>query len=1521
MGKLLDWTVSKSKQLHHHSAVRPHNHLRARWSWYERWHNHPHHSHVHLSTAGTYVLVVGFLVFSNAPLVRASANWVQNDWTGGVGTSTSNQYESASNIDTSDGDLQLSERYKKGTFKGTQLVGGSTNLNTATKTGLQYDTSQTYDDDGFSYDGGSPSRITVDEDGDYFAAITVPIASNAGEDSGAREGLEAEIRVNGSKVDVGVGRSSYIRNYTGHHESSIHLNVMLEGLSANDYIEVFVARTTDSTAYTYTGTFTTYIEQVPSTETVFTGTATRSTSGTNLNTSVAELEWTESREDTGYTHDDGSSPQSIVLDSAGKYFVNVNVPLSGAVQRGNVGGIVRLNGSQIDGGLFRQGYIRNANTHTTSSIHWSGVVETTNPNDTLSIAVQQLAASGTINMGGENATVSIQQLPDTGVYQAEATSLSSGTNWNPSSKSTVAWSTDNIIDTDVFTHDTGSNNHEITVDQDGDYVLAFNLASSSTVQRANPKVTVQVEGSDVLGAESKSGYIRAASNHNESSNNLLFPLNGLSADDVITVSIEAEAASGTANDDTPSVVTIWQKGLTPSGTLTSAIFDASFPADWETLTITNSGAGSVQLKARSDSASDMSGASDFSGCELLDSGDDLETDSSCVDDQHRYIQYQIALTSDGNTPVIDSVDLAYTASDQVAPTTNASNIAMFDSDGGSSITSNAWTNADEPYFSWDAGADNGGGSGIQGYCLYLGQDDSADPVLSKGVLGTSPVATNGNCQFIVDAEEVDLTTSGYIGTPLSSSNSPYYLSVKAIDVAGNVFAGSSAQFQFRFDGTNPDNPAFISAPSQFVSDKEVTLSWDTAGGSAPSDDNSGLAGLQYRIGNDRTWYGDNHNGNEDATDLLTNDGSYTTIDPTDFDELEEGNNLIYFRTWDNAGNVTSAYVTTVLKLNTSSPSVPQNVSATPTTNTSNAFSFSWLAPASFTGSENSLTYCYTVNTLPSELNCTFTAAGVTSLAEDAYATQPGENTLYVVARDEANNINYDTYGSTTFSANTPAPGIPQNMEIADISVKQTENWKVAMSWEEPDDVGAGVANYNVFRSTNGSDYSLAATTSATSYVDQNLNQVTYYYKVKACDSANNCGAQTGAVDMLPTGRFTEPATLIAKPDITDLSTRKATVSWVTERTSDSKIAFGTKSGSYSAEEISKSDQVTSHEIELTGLEPGTTYYYVAKWTDEDGNTGVSAEKSFRTLPAPTVKNVEVRRTTLTTATIDFTSANSTKINAYFGLSENFGGFKEVNTSTTESDYTIELTGLTDGETYFYKLNPVDVDGNEYDGTILRFETPPRPRISNVNVELIEDSANGAHEVTWNTNVPTSSLVRYRTEGIAQKEVSDSKLVEKHTVTLKDLEDDTEYDFVIESRDKGGNVALSDRQTFETPLDTRPPKISEIVVETSIRGSGAGARGQIVVSWTTDEPSTSQVAYGQGSGGSFTNKTAEDSELVTEHVVIISDLPTSNVYHVQPVSKDSANNEGKGEDQSAIIGRANESVLTIIVNTLQRIFGL
>jgi len=102
---------------------------------------------------------------------------------------------------------------------------------------------------------------------------------------------------------------------------------------------------------------------------------------------------------------------------------------------------------------------------------------------------------------------------------------------------------------------------------------------------------------------------------------------------------------------------------------------------------------------------------------------------------------------------------------------------------------------------------------------------------------------------------------------------------------------------------------------------------------------------------------------------------------------------------------------------------------------------------------------------------------------------------------------------------------------------------------------------------------------------------------------------------------------ITPPVITNVTNtapthNSATIMWDTDEPSDSLVKYGTVSGSYNK---SKSDAayVTSHSIELTGLESNTTYYYVVNSTDPSGNSNESAEYNFTTEPKPAMPDLEI----------------------------------------------------------------------------------------------------------------------------------------------------------------------------------------------------------------------------------------------------------------------------------------------------------
>ncbi len=967
-----------------------------------------------------------------------------------------------------------------------------------------------------------------------------------------------------------------------------------------------------------------------------------------------------------------------------------------------------------------------------------------------------------------------------------------------------------------------------------------------------------------------------------------------------------------------------------SATLLSNIFDTEQKSDWGNITYTVSGSG-LTLKARSGAQANLSDADNFNTCDAITSGTDL-TDNDCVYDSDRYIQYQVDLTSDGGTtPVLTDVSLVFSPSELTDPDVNATSVEI------SGVSEGDWINY-EPTFTWDDATDNLGGSGILGYCLALEEatiesPTNLDPEITSGVLGSDNLRW-GFCPYIVTTTSLDV--SAVTGLDLTS-NKQYYLSVRAIDNSGNIFDSGDVNdyrnlFSFKHDNVPPTNPTYVSLPGNFVSSKDVTLTWPVASGGA-DDDASLVAGLQYKIGDSGTWMGDLHLGTEDLTDLLNNDGSYTTDVTTDYPVILDGLNNLYLRTLDNAGNISSSNLSAVLKINTNAPSEPQNLTVSETPRTENDYSFSWEPPATFTGSVNGITYCYTINELPSLSTCNYTSPGSLSLASDAYANQPGNNVFRIAARDEAFNINYSVFTSVNFEYTGDAPGMPQNLSIADVSIKDQSDWRLVVSWIEPSSLGAGVSNYKVYRSTteatcssNPGAFSEVGTTTSPSKIfsDTGLTQQTYYYCVKACDNANNCGAYSSTVNLLPTGKFTVPASLITEPSVSAVSTQKAVINWVTERASDSRIEYGLSSGQYFDEEVGSSAQVSAHTVTLNNLTAGTTYYFRAKWSDEDGNTGISEEKTFVTSPPPQLIEVSSSSVTVSSALIQFTSSSAYKAIVFYGKSTSFGSSQEINISPNQSTYTISLTELDDETKYYYTISLIDLEGVTYPGDTYSLTTLAKPRVENITIEEQKDTASPTVSVVWTTNVNTTSILAYREEGSSDDELQVINIdpTTEHSLEIVGLKPTTNYELRVRGVDGFGNIAESSLFKFTTATDNRAPLISNVIVESNIVNNSASgeSRAQLIVSWETDEPSTSLVAFGEGSIGAYTQTSQSDLNFKQKHVIIINDLNFSTVYSLQIQTRDQADNERKGSNFIAITPNKTENALDLVIINLRDIFG-
>ena len=88
-----------------------------------------------------------------------------------------------------------------------------------------------------------------------------------------------------------------------------------------------------------------------------------------------------------------------------------------------------------------------------------------------------------------------------------------------------------------------------------------------------------------------------------------------------------------------------------------------------------------------------------------------------------------------------------------------------------------------------------------------------------------------------------------------------------------------------------------------------------------------------------------------------------------------------------------------------------------------------------------------------------------------------------------------------------------------------------------------------------------------------------------------------------------------------------------------------------------------------------------------------------------------------------------------------------------------------------------------------------------------------------------------------------------------------------------------------PPDTTPPVIKNVLASSETETSA-------VITWTTNEPGSSQVEYGKTTEYGLT---ATSDELTTAHSITLSGLEPNTAYHYRVKSKDKAGNEASSTD--------------------------
>ncbi len=409
---------------------------------------------------------------------------------------------------------------------------------------------------------------------------------------------------------------------------------------------------------------------------------------------------------------------------------------------------------------------------------------------------------------------------------------------------------------------------------------------------------------------------------------------------------------------------------------------------------------------------------------------------------------------------------------------------------------------------------------------------------------------------------------------------------------------------------------------------------------------------------------------------------------------------------------------------------------------------------------------------------------------------------------------------------------------------------------------------------------------------------TYYFKVKSCDASGNC-AESSISQFATQAPDTTPP-VISNIQVSNITESSATITWTTDKNSDSFVEYSTTPGFTQGEVQGKFELVTSHSVTLVGLQPNTTYYFKVRSTDASGNTATSLEQSFTTLAStqdvtpPQISNVQVSNIQYNTATITWTTDEPSSSFVEFGLDTNYGRIYGQDESVTL--HTVNLPkDLSPSTLYHFRVRSVDSAGNEAISQDYTFTTAPSPNdttppvISNVQVTNVTETS---ATITWTTDEDSDSYVDFDTTLSFSQSQGSPTMTTTHSVTLVGLQPNTLYYFRVRSTDPSGNTAIDDNAgqgyQFVTLTSTQDPPVID---ENSITITNV-THNSATITWTTDKPSDSFVEFGFDTSYGFSQGKFES---VTQHSVTLVGLLSEATYRFRVRSKDAQGLEDVSQD--------------------------
>ncbi|MBC7766909.1 fibronectin type III domain-containing protein [Arenimonas sp.] len=205
--------------------------------------------------------------------------------------------------------------------------------------------------------------------------------------------------------------------------------------------------------------------------------------------------------------------------------------------------------------------------------------------------------------------------------------------------------------------------------------------------------------------------------------------------------------------------------------------------------------------------------------------------------------------------------------------------------------------------------------------------------------------------------------------------------------------------------------------------------------------------------------------------------------------------------------------------------------------------------------------------------------------------------------------------------------------------------------------------------------------------------------------------------------------------------------------------------------------------------------------------------------AYTIISTIASSTATSTATVTWQTDTPSTTQIQYGLTSSYTASSSLNLATSTS-HTVNLSGLSPGTSYHYRVFSRNVLGNLTTSSDQIFTTNAIVDTTPPVISLISSSvATSSATIIWTTNKNSTTQVQYGlTSSYTASSTLDLATTTSHTVNLSGLTSNTIYHYRVLSRNVLGNLTTSSDQIFTTNA------IVETIIISPTSGGGGGGGG-------------------------------------------------------------------------------------------------